>query len=155
MEKLKILIVGDKKYPIKMNNYVLEAIQEEYGTVNEFEKKLVGIVDIEKEDGEIVKKRVEPSIKAINFVLPLIVKEGMRLDSYNKQEDPDNIDDYEIVGKINVSFWELSKIIHEEMNRCFQSKKNQPKRRTTKNLNRLISFGRSLFVKKSVIQKTK
>lgn len=154
MEKLKILQINSMKYPIKMNNYVLEAIQEEYGTVNEFEKKLVGIEEIENKDGEIIKKRVEPSIKAINFVLPLMVREGMRLDAYNKKKDPDYIDDYEIIGKLNISFWEIAGILHEEMNRCFQSKKNQPKRRM-KIRHRLISFGRSLFAKKSVIQKMK
>lgn len=154
MEKLKILQINSMKYPIKMNNYVLEAIQEEYGTVNEFEKKLVGIEEVESEDGEIIKKRVEPSIKAINFVLPLMVREGMRLDAYNKEKDPDYIDDYEIIGKLNISFWEIAVILHEEMNRCFQSKKSQPKRRA-KNLHRLISFGRSLFARKSGIQKMK
>lgn len=153
MEKLKVLVIGKKRYPIKMNNYVLEAIQEEYGTVNAFEKMLVGIEETETENGEVIRKRVEPSIKAINFVLPLMIKEGIRLDAFNKEKYPDEIDDYEIISSVDISFWELANILHEEMNRCFHSKKNQPKRK--KNLSRLISFGQSLLVRKSDIQKKK
>lgn len=43
MEKMKRIMIGEKTYPFKIDLNVLEYIQEEYGTIHEFERELMGI----------------------------------------------------------------------------------------------------------------
>ena len=84
MDKLTYIEVGKEKYPIKCDNLVLQQIQEEFGSVRLFEMALIGLAaeknpdgtDKRDDKGQIILKHVEPSIKAINFGLPLMVNEG-------------------------------------------------------------------------------
>lgn len=43
MQKLKRILINGKTYPIKMDLNVLETIQNEYGTINEFERDILGL----------------------------------------------------------------------------------------------------------------
>ena len=131
MEKLKHIKLGQKSLPIKCDNYVLMEIQENYGTITQFEAELVGLKPLmDKEgnpavnaDGKQLFTAVEPSIKAINFVLPLMINEGLEIeaDSRNKPFEP--LTEKEIIRAIDIPYKELSIILHEEFARCFKTKK--------------------------------
>ncbi len=131
MEKLGRICIAGETYPIKMDLNVLELLQEEFGTVNEFERQLVGIryrkdgegKQMYTADGEPLAYMVEPSIKAIKAALPLMINEGLAIEAYREGKPCERLEDMDVVSKCDVSFELLSKIIHEEFKKCFATKK--------------------------------
>ncbi len=119
LERVKI---GDKTFPVKIDMYVLEKIQEEYGNINNFELKIKGLIetgDVD-ENGERVYKRVEPSIGVMNFVFPLMVREGCDIEGIEL-----DMTDKEMVRNIGHSYTELNRIIVKEFGKCFNSEKKE------------------------------
>ncbi len=131
MDKLTYIEVGKEKYPIKCDNLVLQQIQEEFGSVRLFEMVLIGLAaeknpdgtDKRDDKGQIILKHVEPSIKAINFGLPLMVNEGLEIEAEQKNTDFKYLEDKEIIRSIQLSYLKLSEIMHKELARCFETKK--------------------------------
>lgn len=131
MDKLTYIEVGKEKYPIKCDNLVLQQIQEEFGSVRLFEMALIGLAaeknpdgtDKRDDKGQIILKHVEPSIKAINFGLPLMVNEGLEIEAGQKNTDFKYLEDKEIIRSIQLSYLKLSEIMHKELARCFETKK--------------------------------
>lgn len=131
MDKLTYIEVGKEKYPIKCDNLVLQQIQEEFGSVRLFEMSLIGLAaeknpdgtDKRDDKGQIILKHVEPSIKAINFGLPLMVNEGLEIEAEQKNTDFKYLEDKEIIRSIQLSYLKLSEIMHKELARCFETKK--------------------------------
>ena len=131
MDKLTYIEVGKEKYPIKCDNLVLQQIQEEFGSVRRFEMALIGLAaeknpdgtDKRDDKGQIILKHVEPSIKAINFGLPLMVNEGLEIEAEQKNTDFKYLEDKEIIRSIQLSYLKLSEIMHKELARCFETKK--------------------------------
>ncbi len=131
MDKLTYIEVGKEKYPIKCDNLVLQQIQEEFGSVRLFEMALIGLVadknpdgtDKRDDKGQLILKHVEPSIKAINFGLPLMVNEGLEIEAEQKNTDFKYLEDKEIIRSIQLSYLKLSEIMHKELARCFETKK--------------------------------
>lgn len=129
-KKLKTIHIGDKEYPYKIDIYVLEEIQEKYGSIEQFELDLRGLIlHVDKEGKAILNEEnkrqyasKEPSIKAINFILPLMIREGLEID--NKKTDKLEVKD--IMRNMEISYEWLSEIIHEEFLRCFKLKKPEP-----------------------------
>ena len=108
MDKLTYIEVGKEKYPIKCDNLVLQQIQEEFGSVRLFEMELIGLAadknpdgtDKRDDKGQLILKHVEPSIKAINFGLPLMVNEGLEIEAEQKNTDFKYLEDKEIIRSI-------------------------------------------------------
>lgn len=131
MDKLTYIEVGKEKYPIKCDNLVLQQIQEEFGSVRLFEMELIGLAtdknpdgtDKRDDKGQLILKHVEPSIKAINFGLPLMVNEGLEIEAEQKNTDFKYLEDKEIIRSIQLSYLKLSEIMHKELARCFETKK--------------------------------
>lgn len=131
MDKLTYIEVGKEKYPIKCDNLVLQQIQEEFGSVRLFEMELIGLAtdknpdgtDKRDDKGQFILKHVEPSIKAINFGLPLMVNEGLEIEAEQKNTDFKYLEDKEIIRSIQLSYLKLSEIMHKELARCFETKK--------------------------------
>lgn len=131
MEKLKRIVIGEAEYPFKIDLNVLEHIQEEYGSIHDFERDLLGLKflkdgegkQIYDEDGEPCMCRQEPSIKAIRIVLPLMINEGLEIEAEEKGETFTPVAEQTILRECGVPFNLLSEIIHEEFRRCFAAKK--------------------------------
>lgn len=128
--KLERIPIGGQEFPIIIDMYVLEEIQQKYGSLNFFENKLKGIKEILGEDSSKPKiVRTEKDIGVLNFVLPLMVKEGCEIEGNKLQ-----MTDKEIVRNLGISHVELQKIVCNEFNRCFEmQKKESPSKRTEGN----------------------
>lgn len=122
MERLKRIIMRGHSYPIKIDMNVLEAIQEKYGSINQFEWDILGL-DIRQEDGEWKVYKTEPSVKAIKTVLPLMINEGMEIEAEETGKAFCPVTDKEIFRICDISFETLAILIHEEFKRCFATKK--------------------------------
>lgn len=120
-QKLERITIGDKTFPVKIDMYVLEKIQEKYGNINDFELKLKGlqITDETDDTGKRKYNKVEPSIGTINFVLPLMVREGCSIEGV----DLPDVTDKEIVQNVRVPYMELQRIIASEFDKCFETEK--------------------------------
>lgn len=131
MEKLKKIQIAGKTYPMKCDLNVLEAVQEEFGSVNEFERQLLGIKlkkdaegkQLYTKDGDPQIEIVEPSIKAIRVALPLLINEGLVIEAEQKGIAPEHLKEIDIIAGCSISFELLSRIIHEEYKKCFLTKK--------------------------------
>lgn len=118
-----IKLANDLEVPIKCDLYVLQEIQDKYGTILEFEKQLLGISDsIEKnESGEekVHTTFIEPKPETIIFGLMSMVKEGYAV---NRMEMP-YTDERELIAMITRDYRTLARAIHEEFRNCFKTKK--------------------------------
>ncbi len=131
MEKLKRIWIGETEYPFKIDLNVLEQIQEEYGSVHEFERDLLGLKYLKDgegnqlydEEGDPRMYKQEPSIKAIRTILPLMINEGLEIEAEEKGESFTPASDQTILRECRVPFNLLAEIIHEEFRRCFATKK--------------------------------
>lgn len=131
MEKLKRIMIGDKTYPFKIDLNVLEELQEQFGTVNEFERQLRGIRNMIGEDGKYIlgedgkpmKYIGEPSIKAIKAVLPLAVNEGLAIEAELENREMQPVEEEGIIRECTVPFTLLTRMLLEEFKRCFETKK--------------------------------
>lgn len=136
MGELKKIIIKGKAYPIKIDLNVLQAIQEEYGSINEFERDLLGIKYQKDENGNQIYDEkgdpaiylVEPSVRAISMVLPLMINEGLAVEAHRTGKELEQVEDSEILAECDISFEYLSELIHEEYSTCFVTKKNSPER---------------------------
>ncbi len=131
MEDLKRILIGDKTYPFKIDLNVLQCIQEEYGTINEFERELMGLrykkdkegQQVYGEDGNAVMELTEPSIRAIKTVLPLAINEGIMIEADEQNKPAEKVTDDFVIRNCTIGFETLSKMLHEEFRRCFATKK--------------------------------
>ncbi|MCQ2087997.1 MAG: hypothetical protein MJZ37_08075 [Bacilli bacterium] len=132
MEKLKRIYIGNQTYPFKIDMNVLEAIQEEYGSITEWERGILGIRYRFDSDGNMILTKEgspsitlgEPSIRDIKFILPLMIREGQEIEYEQTGNHYDPISDEKIYRECNISFKLLAQMIHEEYKRCFEVKKN-------------------------------
>lgn len=131
MEKLKRIRIGNKVYPFKIDLNVLEIMQEEFGTVNEFERQLRGMHYkkdkddhyIKNEDGNLMMYITEPSIKAIKAVLPAAINEGLAIEAEWENREMQPVDEEQIIRDCTISFTVLGRMLLEEFKRCFETKK--------------------------------
>jgi len=126
MERLKTIAIDGVEYPYKLDIYVLEEIQEKYGSIERFEKKLTGATLQVDENGKAVLSEEgrkvyitsnEPSVKAINSILPLMIKEGLEI------EEKEIVDIKKIKQVANIPYRELSEMIHVALMETFKIKK--------------------------------
>ncbi len=131
MEQLKRITIGGKTYPVKMDLNVLEKIQEAYGSINEFERKIRGYEYSKDQDGKQMYDKqgnpimniVEPSIKAIKTVLPLIVNEGLEIEAAVMGKEFIPVEGDVLIHECTIPYTLLAEIIYEEFKRCFETKK--------------------------------
>ena len=128
--KLERIPVGGQELPIIIDMYVLEEIQKKYGTLNFFENKLKGIKEIPNANGDKPKMvRTEMDIGVLNFVLPLMVREGCEIEEIKLE-----MTNKDIVRNIGISHVQLQKIVCNEFDYCFEmQKKENPSRRMKEN----------------------
>lgn len=129
IEKLNSIKLGDKVFPFKCDNLVLEELQDEFGTLDDFEKKLNGWIPVLDENGiqrkndkgEGLFKVVEPSMKAINFSLTRMIREGVEIANETAEEKISLPSDKEILRLVEQPL-PVSKEIYAEYLNCFKVK---------------------------------
>ena len=131
MKKMTHIIIAGKSYPIIVDLNVLEHIQEEYGSINQFERDILG-VKFKKdqnghqeytEDGKPKIYMVEPSIKAIKTALPVMINEGLKIEAEEKDHGFEEVSEQYLFRICNISYEFLADMIHKEFKRCFETKK--------------------------------
>ncbi len=121
VEKLTYIELGDCVYPMKCDLAVLEIIQEEYGTINKFEKKLIG--EVEQTDQNTKEAYTEPSVKAVRFALPLMINEGIDIENLKEGEKRKHITENELNEMMSeFNLFEIARKLHDEFVRCFITK---------------------------------
>lgn len=126
-QKCEHITLSGIELPFKMDNFVLEKIQDKFGSINNFELLLKGIRNKKNDKGEEIYYKVEPSILVMNMVLPLMVLEGIDIEKINILEKfgKEKITEKEIIRMIDIDFMELQSIITTEFNRCFRATKTE------------------------------
>ena len=130
MEKLRRIMIGEKTYPFKIDLNVLEYIQEEYGTIYEFERELAGIRYKKDENGNQIyddaHKPVvfitEPSIRAIKTALPPAINEGLAIEADEENRPLEKVREEFIFRNCTVPYNVLGEMLYEEFKRCFAIK---------------------------------
>ena len=128
-----------KMYPIYCDLNVLELIQDNFVSINQFERDILGLTPIRDEDGELVRddngalKQIqgEPKIKAVAFGLFVMVREGQRIRQRETGEEVEFITQEDIREGCRESFLKLSDIVRTEFNKCFTIKKKENTRKKT------------------------
>lgn len=130
-DKLNYIELSGEKYPIKCDIIVLEEIQDEYESLQEFENGIRGFVPNRDEDGEIIINEEglmtgtsgTPNIKMLNKALVWMVKEGIEI-AKEAGGDCAEITEKTLLRKVDLPPRELGQLLHEEFLRCF-ARKNQ------------------------------
>ena len=138
-DKLNYIRLSDKEYPIKCDMLVLERIQDEFGSLSDFENKLNGFVPAKDESGNY--KRTEeglllgvyemPDLKAVNQTLFLMVEEGLSIEAEEKDEPRRSLTKEQLLREVDLNPMELGKKLHEELLRCFVRKNGKSTQRKT------------------------
>lgn len=144
-EKLNTVRIGGHKLPIKCDFNILQVLQENFGTLKQFEQKLIGMDPVLDKDGnpiyvidsngeETIKFRTtEPNLKAIALALPMMINEG-RQQAEAQGEEIKDFDYKSAIKNADFSIVEVAVDLHNEYRRCFDRKKLTVSRRTaTKN----------------------
>lgn len=140
-EKMNTVRIGGKKLPIKCNFSVLQRLQEEFGTLKQFEQKLIGMNPVLDEKGdfiyeinaagqEVIKYTTsEPSLKAIGLALPIMINEG-KLQAERQGDEIEDFDYKEAIKEADFSIIDVAVDLHNEYRRCFDRKKLKASNRT-------------------------
>ncbi len=117
-ERPEILNVCGKEIPLWCDLFVINEIQETFGSINKFERMLAGI---ERNDsGQDVRK--EPHVEAVLFALPLMAREGYKkLALLGEPRSPEDVES--LIIDIDMPFDKLAGILHRQFRRCFTAKK--------------------------------
>lgn len=138
--KLNTIEIDGESYPLYCDLLVLEQIQEQYVSINQFERDLLGYVilkdgngnPLRNENGTFKMIQTEPRMKTIMLGLELMINEGIRIDNKQTGAEREYITK-EYLAEVNERpYTELSDILHEEFNRCFAVKKNSTVKTKTK-----------------------
>ena len=138
LKELSYIKLSGETLPMKMDNLVLQEVQQEYGTLMNFEIKLVGAKAVTGQDGKVTLKQSEPDIGAANFVLPKMVREG-----YAVLNEECTYSDKEIIRMIDLNPYVMADTIHEEYRKCMQvktEKKQNPDQMKKKSRLSLIGY---------------
>ncbi|MCF0185706.1 MAG: hypothetical protein HUJ98_04350 [Bacteroidaceae bacterium] len=107
--------LSGQKLPYRIDNYVLQAIQEQYDSIVNFECLLMGW----KQEGREVKlSGAGVSLTALNFILPEMIREG-----YACKDMTCEFSDAEIIRMVDMPPQELANIIHAELVKSMVKKK--------------------------------
>lgn len=131
MEKLERITIGGNAYPVKIDLNVLEIIQEEYGTINGFERDILGVRYVKDADGKQIydddkKPKIEilePSIKAIKLALPAMINEGLSIEADETGGSFVPVTEAQVFRECTVDYEDLAGLIHKEFRKCFTTKK--------------------------------
>ena len=141
-EKLNYIELSGVTYPIKCDMAVLEQIQEKYGDLQGFEKKIYRFhptldengVKVTNEEGLAVGTLDYPDVGAVADALFWMVSEGLEIEAEAAGKEMREVSRKELLRKIDASPIDIGDALHDEYVRCFQRKnvrttQNQEKRK--------------------------
>lgn len=119
-EGMNYIELSGEQYPIKCDLLVLERLQEEFGTLTEFERRILnwGYADGDE------KKRVSklPDVKAVNEALYWMMQEGAEIRAEQSGEKMQPMEKTQVLRLVDKPLSEIAGELHEEFARCFQQK---------------------------------
>ena len=129
-EELKFIELSGEKYPVKCDLVVLEKIQDEFGSLDVFEKKIypwIPVLDeagekIRDENGNVETEFQMPDIPTVNTALFFMVNEGEEIAAEKEGREPRSYSRNEIARKVDISPVSLALKLHTESYRCFELK---------------------------------
>ena len=131
LKDLSHVYLSGEKFPMKMDFIVLQQIQKEYGTIGEFELKLIGAEKVVDEDGKTkIVKKAEPNIETINFVLPKMILEGLEIENVEHAYT-----EKRLVQLIDMNIYVTADMIQQELAKALRvslEKKENPSQRKAK-----------------------
>ena len=137
--ELNDIEISGEKYPLYCDMNVLEEIQSSGMSVNEFERKILGLEVIRDEagapkyndKGAILNKQKEPDIKTVMNALMLMINEGYKVQEFQSGSKAKSVTVNELNMINDVPYVVLAIKLHDEFNRCFDSKKNLNQQKET------------------------
>lgn len=133
-EKLNTVTLEGEEYPIRCDINVCEAVQAEFGSLPEFERKLLGLEFQRNEKGEIKTiireddgeempdfMLTEPSLRAIRIALRTMTHEG-RIFAQQQGDTVPELDVEQAVLNMRFDKDVVAKQLHEEYARCLEQK---------------------------------
>ncbi|MCR4657327.1 MAG: hypothetical protein K5770_14055 [Lachnospiraceae bacterium] len=121
--------IGGGNHPIKCNIEVMAALQDKFGSLNAFEKAIIGLQDVYDDDGKPKRDEEgkqlfiagEPSIKAILEALPIMLKAGYD-DAIEQGEASERPDLRRAIKEADFNYIKVANAIHDEFKRCYERK---------------------------------
>ncbi len=132
-EDLKTIKLSGEEYPIKCDLVVLEKIQDEFGSFDDFENGIRTWVPELDEDGEKVKDENGeiktifhlPDMRILNTALYFMVNEGEEIKAEKENRTPVLMSRDEIARKVELSPTILAIRLFDEYLRCFSIKNGE------------------------------
>lgn len=134
METGRILI-GKNIYPVRIDLNVIELIEDKYETIQSFEQELLGWRWKKSDGGQYIKdgdnnplvEYVQPSTKALKWILPIVINEGLKKEAYDNGAEHTPVNPERIIMDCNVDPNYLREIIWQELQRSRSVKKPMPR----------------------------
>lgn len=129
-DKLSYITLSGEKFPLRCGMEVLEEIQERYGSIDEFENRIMIFEPQRDESGEIVTNEngaaigqyMTPKIKDLGDALYLMVTAGLEMEAEGSEKPAPKITRRELLEKADMTPVNLGLALHNEMMRCFKRK---------------------------------
>ena len=120
IDKITYLETDSEKFPLAFTLNVMEALQEEYGTLSEL--------------SELNKKQKEPNIKALKFFITEAINEGIDIENEKSDEKRAPITSAK-AGRIitEIGFQKVAKTINKIVSESVKTKENSKNVKATKN----------------------
>lgn len=135
VKELSYITLSGVTLPMKLDNLVLQEVQQKYGSLTKFEMDLIGAVVTEDAEGKKSLKQAEPDVSVANFVLPRMIREGFAV-----LGDTCEYSDDDIIRMIDMNIYVMADTIHEEYRKAMrvQDPKQKPDLKRKKNRSTLI-----------------
>jgi hypothetical protein len=120
IDKITYLETDSEKFPLAFTLNVMEALQDEYGTLSEW--------------SELIRNQKEPNIKALKFFITEAINEGIDIENEKSDEKRASISSAK-AGRIitEIGFQKVAKTINKMVSESVRTKENSKNVKTTKN----------------------
>ena len=120
IDKITYLETDSKKFPLAFTLNVMEALQDEYGTLSEW--------------SELIRNQKEPNIKALKFFITEAINEGIDIENEKSDEKRTSITSAK-AGRIitEIGFQKVAKTINKMVSESVKTKENSKNVKATKN----------------------
>lgn len=120
IDKITYLETDSEKFPLAFTLNVMEALQDEYGTLSEW--------------SELIRNQKEPNIKALKFFITEAINEEIDIENEKSGETRVPITSAK-AGRIitEIGFQKVAKTINKMVSESVKTKENSKNVKTTKN----------------------
>ena len=142
--EMKEIEINGEPYPYYCDLYVLSLIQDRM-PIDQFERDIIGAVierdeagePLRTEDGRLKIRFEKYVLETMIFGLTLMINEGIQIRNEQEEQQDEPVTESYVGRCLTMTLNELSDLIHDEFNRCFNVKKNpmlrkNPKKKTSK-----------------------